>query len=101
MAAENSLPTVNRRDIDFQLFEHLEIGSLTARPYFADHDRATMTAALDTAQAIAAQHFQTHNRKADRSEEHTSELQSLMRISYAVFCWTKKTTNKTTKHTST
>src|SRR3546814_7066988 len=31
---------------------------------------------------------------ADRSEEHTSELQSLMRISYAVFCLKKKT-----KHT--
>src|SRR3546814_2192314 len=29
-----------------------------------------------------------------RSEEHTSELQSLMRISYAVFCLTKKQTNK-------
>src|SRR3546814_4113448 len=29
----------------------------------------------------------------DRSEEHTSELQSLMRISYAVFCF-KKTTHK-------
>src|SRR3546814_2976966 len=28
---------------------------------------------------------------ADRSEEHTSELQSLMRISYAVFCLKKKT----------
>src|SRR3546814_7017970 len=28
----------------------------------------------------------------DRSEEHTSELQSLMRISYAVFCFKKKTT---------
>src|SRR3546814_1677247 len=28
-----------------------------------------------------------------RSEEHTSELQSLMRISYAVFCLQKKTTN--------
>src|SRR3546814_7938623 len=27
-----------------------------------------------------------------RSEEHTSELQSLMRISYAVFCWQKKRT---------
>src|SRR3546814_2557074 len=26
----------------------------------------------------------------ERSEEHTSELQSLMRISYAVFCWNKK-----------
>src|SRR3546814_7696448 len=30
-----------------------------------------------------------------RSEEHTSELQSLMRISYAVFCLKKKTTTKT------
>src|SRR3546814_1189489 len=28
-----------------------------------------------------------------RTEEHTSELQSLMRISYAVFCWQKKTQN--------
>src|SRR3546814_2088576 len=28
---------------------------------------------------------------AERSEEHTSELQSLMRISYAVFCLKKKT----------
>src|SRR3546814_9108075 len=29
-------------------------------------------------------------RKVNRSEEHTSELQSLMRISYAVFCLKKK-----------
>src|SRR3546814_1610164 len=35
-----------------------------------------------------------------RSEEHTSELQSLMRISYAVFCL-KKTTKKHTKKTNT
>src|SRR3546814_9523595 len=32
-----------------------------------------------------------------RSEEHTSELQSLMRISYAVFCLTKKNTDKSTR----
>src|SRR3546814_3625151 len=31
---------------------------------------------------------------AGRSEEHTSELQSLMRISYAVFCLKKKNTSK-------
>src|SRR3546814_4487849 len=31
----------------------------------------------------------------ERSEEHTSELQSLMRISYAVFCLKKKTHNNT------
>src|SRR3546814_4905202 len=33
-----------------------------------------------------------------RSEEHTSELQSLMRISYAVFCLKKKQTNHPTNH---
>src|SRR3546814_2617155 len=32
-----------------------------------------------------------------RSEEHTSELQSLMRISYAVFCLKKKTKQNTTQ----
>src|SRR3546814_14692624 len=36
---------------------------------------------------VPAAHFVT------RSEEHTSELQSLMRISYAVFCLKKKKTN--------
>src|SRR3546814_8480751 len=33
-----------------------------------------------------------------RSEEHTSELQSLMRISYAVFCLKKKKNKNITKH---
>src|SRR3546814_5937486 len=33
-----------------------------------------------------------------RSEEHTSELQSLMRNSYAVFCFKKKTKNKNIKN---
>src|SRR3546814_18502544 len=37
-------------------------------------------------------HPQRHSdrRRGERSEEHTSELQSLMRISYAVFCLKKK-----------
>src|SRR3546814_1936433 len=35
--------------------------------------------------------------RPDRSEEHTSELQSLMRISYAVFCLKKKNNQNTTK----
>src|SRR3546814_2910805 len=37
----------------------------------------------------------TYGRKNTRSEEHTSELQSLMRISYAVFCLKKKKNNQT------
>src|SRR3546814_8123052 len=36
-----------------------------------------------------------------RSEEHTSELQSLMRISYAVFCLKKKKNKQNTKQTRT
>src|SRR3546814_3894444 len=36
---------------------------------------------------------------AVRSEEHTSELQALMRISYAVFCLKKKQNNQTNKDT--
>src|SRR3546814_10685441 len=36
-----------------------------------------------------------------RSEEHTSELQSLMRISYAVFCLKKKNQNRTTLRSQT
>src|SRR3546814_6037760 len=39
--------------------------------------------------------------EAVRSEEHTSELQSLMRISYAVFCLTKKRTRNRTKEKDT
>src|SRR3546814_9972218 len=38
--------------------------------------------------------------KGQRSEEHTSELQSLMRISYAVFCLKKKKTNNNTSKTT-
>src|SRR3546814_6798258 len=49
---------------------------------------------------VALTMFDRRNRLSDqvsddvRSEEHTSELQSLMRISYAVFCLKKKTKNK-------
>src|SRR3546814_2559455 len=48
-------------------------------------------------QHLAARHPQLH--PAFRSEEHTSELQSLMRISYAVFCLKKKNQN-TKLHTT-
>src|SRR3546814_2363121 len=40
----------------------------------------------------------TNDSEAFRSEEHTSELQSLMRISYAVFCLKNKTTTQEKHH---
>src|SRR3546814_2054541 len=41
---------------------------------------------------ISLQLMLDRGERADRSEEHTSELESLMRISYAVFCLKKKNT---------
>src|SRR3546814_8336284 len=49
----------------------------------------------DSAPAIAARGALAHIPCHDRSEEHTSELQSLIRISYAVFFLKKKTRQKT------
>jgi butyryl-CoA dehydrogenase len=59
---------INRRDLDFQLFEVLDAESLTAHPRFADHSRETFGAVLDTATAIAEEKFAPHNRKADEHE---------------------------------
>src|SRR3546814_606247 len=42
------------------------------------------------AEALYDRHFHLGKGVTERSEEHTSELQSLMRISYAVFCLKKK-----------
>src|SRR3546814_7265445 len=52
-------------------------------------------AAIKAAGAVAGIQIAHAGRKAsaNRSEEHTSELQSLMRISYAVFCLKKKKIN--------
>src|SRR3546814_4379354 len=49
--------------------------------------------------AIVNVHYFADALEAHRSEEHTSELQSLMRHSYAVFCLKKKKNHRTT-HTS-
>src|SRR3546814_6486748 len=50
--------------------------------------------------SFGGQHARFHRgvTALDRSEEHTSELQSLMRISYAVFCLKKKITSNNTEY---
>src|SRR3546814_1421668 len=52
--------------------------------------RAHRHAVADRETALRIRQIFGDEEKADRSEEHTSELQSLMRISYAVFCLKKK-----------
>src|SRR3546814_6656678 len=59
---------------------------------FPFSDKQLKRSAMDYASAAQVErrpNFSTFN-QAMRSEEHTSELQSLMRISYAVFCLKKK-----------
>src|SRR3546814_6087247 len=53
------------------------------------------SAAAPTTPSAAACSGNGSHRRPPRSEEHTSELQSLMRISYAVFCLKKKKKQKT------
>src|SRR3546814_5410319 len=56
------------------------------------HDRGRVFPAAGPARAVpgAVLALGPDLQRAERSEEHTSELQSLMRISYAVFCLKKK-----------
>src|SRR3546814_5049977 len=56
-------------------------------------------AARPEACRIRRSRFPNSIHRQRRSEEHTSELQSLMRISYAVFCLKKKTTHTTSNKT--
>src|SRR3546814_2315162 len=53
-----------------------------------------VTTRLEGKKLLDSQASIVQNQHKYRSEEHTSELQSLMRISYAVFCLKKKTTSK-------
>jgi alkylation response protein AidB-like acyl-CoA dehydrogenase len=61
---------LSRRDLDFMLFEWLDVVALTRSPRFADHDRATFDSVLDTFAHIAAEYFAPHNHKADEHEPH-------------------------------
>src|SRR3546814_7384942 len=70
-------------------------GAVFGTPQFRPDGRAVARrTGMPAGRAGALFHLATRDRiliaAATRSEEHTSELQSLMRISYAVFCLTKK-----------
>lgn len=61
---------ISRRDLDFLLYEWLNVESLTQRARFADHSRETFNAALDTCEQIANELFAPHNKKNDQQEPH-------------------------------
>jgi hypothetical protein len=59
---------LSRRDLDFLLFEWLDVESLLSRPRCSEHDRQTVGASLDLAQTLAETLFAPHNRLVDRDE---------------------------------
>src|SRR3546814_2123582 len=61
-------------------------------------DKGAILDRLDLVDALARDALWRGELRATRSEEHTSELQSLMRISYAVFCLKKKNNPVTTQN---
>jgi alkylation response protein AidB-like acyl-CoA dehydrogenase len=61
---------LSRRDLDFLLYEWLDVTSLTERKRFAEHSRETFDAVLDLSADIAIKHFAPHNKKADAKEPH-------------------------------
>src|SRR3546814_4468853 len=70
----------------------LPAGAVVVEALFAGvpGDKAVIAAEMDRIAAEREASQPLRSRTGGRSEEHTSELQSLMRISYAVFCFKKK-----------
>jgi alkylation response protein AidB-like acyl-CoA dehydrogenase len=65
-----SPPPLARRDLQFLLYEWLDVEQLTARPRYADHSREIFDDVLELAERIATEKFAPHNRRADVEEPH-------------------------------
>ncbi|MFT4201373.1 acyl-CoA dehydrogenase [Gordonia sp. (in: high G+C Gram-positive bacteria)] len=64
---------LSRRDLDFLLYEWLDITSLTQRERFAAHSRETFDGVLDLSADLAAKLFAPHNKAADRHPPHIGD----------------------------
>src|SRR3546814_4200932 len=69
-----------------------DVAHMSRRTFTRRFREATGTTVIQWLNAQRVARAQQLLETTDRSEEHTSELQSLMRISYAVFCLQKKKT---------
>lgn len=59
---------LSARDLQFLLFEWLDVESLSERPRFAEHDRESYDALLELCEQLATEHFAPHYRKSDTEE---------------------------------
>jgi alkylation response protein AidB-like acyl-CoA dehydrogenase len=59
---------LSRRDLDFLLYEWLDVELLTKRERFAEHSRETFDAVLGLSEQVATEQFAPHNKKSDANE---------------------------------
>jgi len=59
---------LSRRDLDFLLFDWLQVESLTRRPRFAGQERFDYASVLDVYETLATDFFASHNKKNDSQE---------------------------------
>ena len=59
---------LSARDLQFMLFEWLDVERLAERPRFAEHDRDTYDALLALCEQLATEHFAPHYRRSDTEE---------------------------------
>src|SRR3546814_4296025 len=92
----SSVPTAKEQgfDIDWPIIRGFYVG-----PKVSDEQYNWWVQAFKNTQA-SPEFADLQKKQGLRSEEHTSELQSLMRISYAVFCLKKKTKETKTNMTT-
>ena len=59
---------LSARDLEFMLYEWLDVERLAERPRFAEHDRETYDALLALCEQLATEHFAPHYRRSDTEE---------------------------------
>ncbi|GAC1609844.1 MAG: acyl-CoA dehydrogenase [Mycobacteriales bacterium] len=59
---------LNRRDLDFLLYEWLDVELLTKRARYSDHSRESFDGVLALSEQIATRNFRPHNKKSDANE---------------------------------
>src|ERR1700744_3961219 len=66
--AEPHPPLLNPRDIDFLLYEWLDVAELCERPRYSEHSTESFDSVLDLAAEIAIKRFAPHFKTADAEE---------------------------------
>src|SRR5271154_6915289 len=66
--ADSHPPLLNPRDVDFLLYEWLDVGELCGRPRYSEHSIESFDSVLDLAADIAIKRFAPHFKSADAED---------------------------------